>query len=247
MTVYDPSTISGLSYRWQPHSGCFQDAAGTIASTDGTAIGNLPGLVGGYAATNSNTAAKPTFKIDDNGWGYALFDGVDDQLKVTVSPFLAQPFTLVVVANVLDLAGGSRFLVDGNGAYRVILWIASNEIGIWSTGGPTKQVEFPPGQRFVQTALFNGASSVNRIDEVESTSGTSPGDNGFSGLTIGGHLTNLTRQTNCRIYDILTYNRGLTLTERNTITAGLSGMYASPLSAPRKALSGLSGRSGALV
>ncbi|RCS43941.1 hypothetical protein DTL42_18315 [Bremerella cremea] len=228
MPITHPTEIIGLAHRYQPATGTFQDAAGTIVANLNDPIGCLPDSVGIDWATQSNTSKKPLLKKDSIGWHYAYFDGVDDYLQTIFENAVTSPFTIAIVVNILTTSP-NRFLIDGVSGGRAILWVRDNDqIGLYVNGGPRSNVPFTPGQRFSEVAVFAGDASVNRIDDNEVSDGISPGESPLSGLTLAGRYQGENRLLPCDIYDVILYTRALSESERSDLSSYLTQLYKNP-------------------
>lgn len=225
MPITHPSDIDGLAHRYQPAASAFQDAAATIVAELNDPIGCLPDGIGSDPVTQSNTSKKPLLMQDQVGWPYAHFDGVDDYLQTMFSSAIASPLTLVIVANIPN-SSTNDFLIDGASSARAILWVlADDRIGLYVNGGPRSPVDYTPGQRFTEIAVFAGDDSINRIDFVEVAEGSSPGESPLAGLTLAGRYQGDTRLLRCDIYDVLLYTRALSEPERTDLSNYLTQLY----------------------
>lgn len=150
---------------------------------NGASISSWPDEVGTADLAQATGSRQPTLVSSDTNLGNqptVHFDGVDDYLTVTFAS-LAQPNEIAIVARLIANSGND-FLFDGAGGSREIIY--ANSSGSWvydagaSVGGGTVNTT-----KHLFRAVFNGASSNLRIDEVSILSGN-PGATALAGATL---------------------------------------------------------------
>lgn len=150
----DPSDLSTL----------WKDTAATSAvTTDGDLVARINDKSGnGRNLTQSTASARPAYKTS-GGLHWLQFDGVDDTLTYS-GAIATQPN--IVYAGSGDVTGGNRRLIDGPTGRQIIDWPATfpNPIRIFAgsfINGPSAASGV-----HVVTGVFNGASSIPRVDGV---------------------------------------------------------------------------------
>lgn len=156
-----------------------------LAGADGSAISSFNDASGNNRTLTQGTgAAQPLVKAGVNGINslkVALFDGVDDSMN-TASFAFNQPFTVYGVVTG-GAAGSVRFWTDGNLAVRCgydnvpgVNVFAGNTLA-----GASAAIATPK----VMTTVFNGASSLVRVDGTQVIAGDIGAGNGTIGMFVG--------------------------------------------------------------
>lgn len=232
MPIENLSDINGLTHRWTPHLSAFQVGATPATSVDDP-IGVLPDLIGNTDLVRTSTAGKPAFKYDGNGWAFARFDGADDYLLGSYPSLLSQPNTIAVFA-VLRMLPLSQYhsLIDNdeldNSIRQLINVNDAGQIGHYAgeAGSPHNPIDITTGTPFALVSVFNGSGSVMRVNAIEN-SGTHPGDNPTSGLTLAARVGG-NNAAQADIYDVAVFSRALNSTERADLTDYWLSLYGSP-------------------
>lgn len=179
------STRNGLLLDNSP-SNFYQDVAGTTPAATGDPVGRWRDASGrGNNATQSTVAAKPLVNQDGNGRYRVYFDGVNDVINALSSTTLTQPNTISIAVRLVDNAV-TRPIFSGSGSTRNNLTInTSNQPLIFSGGTVTATSEnLSTATTYVLTGIFNGASSVIRVNKVAVATGGA-GTESLSQLMIG--------------------------------------------------------------
>lgn len=128
------------------------------------------------------TASMPTFSVSA-GYNIATFDGTADYLKS--APFsLSQPESVYFVGSQVSWTLNDYFY-DGNGNSVMGLTQTTGTPQINTYAGTFVGTTSPAiGSRFVDTAVFNGASSSHRLNKDAAVTGSSGAQNA-TGFTLG--------------------------------------------------------------
>lgn len=201
----DPTATTGLVAHYDAHT----LTAGPVAS--------LSGLVG-PTLTEPVAAKQP--QLDQtglNGRPAMVFDGVDDRLVGALT--LPQPMTVLVAARPEPKACCGYFYDSTVSSPRTVLYYSGTTLMVYA--GAQFNTTFTPGAPGgVYTTVFNGPSSLLRIDGVQRSAGD-PSVQGFSGFSLGARFSNSENFVGA-IGEVLIYNRVLTAAE----IAGLEGYLA---------------------
>ena len=189
------TNLSGIVYRVQVGSSYDFNAttAAKLATsvTDGvsgtwtinqTAIA-LPARIHGARDLYQHlTASMPTFSVS-GGYNIATFDGTADYVKS--APYsLSQPESVYFVGSQVSWTSGD-YLYDGSGNAVMVLQQQTGTPQLNIYAGTYVGTTSPAiGSRFVDTAVFNGASSSHRLNKDAAVTGSCGVQNG-SGFTLG--------------------------------------------------------------
>lgn len=172
------------------------DASQISGVADGASLTSWPDLSGNGITLSTARTVYPTFYKTTSAF---LVNGLPSVLMGASAGIgtaslggigiSAQPDTVFLVfklsglvsgnSRVYDCAGGSRQLFEADSTNQYGLFAGAN-----ATGGTTAL-----GVHYV-TAIYNGASSVMRVDGVNITLSGSPGTNNVTGPLLGGGSLN---------------------------------------------------------
>jgi hypothetical protein len=171
-----PPTIdtTNLAARW---------AARALGLSVGAAVTSWP-ILEGSSGGGFTIAGAPTYR-KSGAIEYVEADGVDDALSFTLAD--TQPFTKIILARTFSLASGLTLMGSTSGS------TALSTIGITSGNFTAYAGTNLAGSAadygwHVFSVVYNGASSVFRIDGVEVAAGN-PGSNTTAGIRHGANST----------------------------------------------------------
>jgi hypothetical protein len=180
---FTPLQISGLAVWLRADLGVWQDTGlSTPAVADNDPVGGWQDLSGaGNHAVQATAGKRPLLKLNiQNGRPVLRFDATDDFLQATLVSTLTVPYTGFLVGKTTSVARGDAFY-DGHAAVQNLFDSDGTHYRMVSGGsitGPNMDTSF-----HTCTTLWNGASSVLRIDGAETTG--NPGTPSLSKLTLG--------------------------------------------------------------
>lgn len=207
-----PPTIdtTNLVARW---------AARDLELADGTAVTSWPVMEGSATGAGFTIAGSPTHRID-GVVEYVETDGVDDALSY-VSP-RSQPSTTILVAKTFALTSGLTLFgsTSGSTALSTVGITSGNFVAYAGANivGPAADYGW-----HVFSVVYNGASSVLRIDGVQVATGN-PGTNTSGGIRHGGNST-LSAFSRVGVSESIHYTGAKTAGELAAIEAALMGAY----------------------
>lgn len=176
-TAFDPRQIAGL--------GLWLDAADT--STVTLNAGNVSEWRDksgeGRHASQSNSGNRPSLTTM-NSLDSLLFDGSSDSL-LTESFALAQPLTIFAVSQHGGGDDGTGFLFDGGGGERTAIYRASAGNWRFYAGSESADIAASDAAPSITCAVFNGASSLFRLNGTQVSSNNTGSQGVDDGLVIG--------------------------------------------------------------
>lgn len=177
VTFTTPASMTGIQ-------GWYDFSASGVA--DGVAITSLTDGSGNGRTITGAATAQPLSKTGANGinnLAVALFDGVND-VMTTASFSVSQPFTIYAVVTGGG-AGPLRYFANLTTEVVRVGYDATTGAnafaGVSLTGTGTAAAN-PK----VVTTVFNGASSIIRVDRSQVTSGDAGSSNIANGISVGG-------------------------------------------------------------
>lgn len=214
----DPASVSKLVFWFKA------DAIKGLA--DGDPVATWPDSSGlGRDATQATAAKKPTYRASRStfsGQPVVEFDSADDFVQTASFTAMAQPNTVFAVAKV-GATGAQRFMIDGfDFSNRHALFQESSTNWQYYAGSLVNDGTSNTNVHLFQ-ALFNGASSVLRVDGGAGTSGNA-GSNNLTGLTLGAQPSG-TSNWGGDIAEVIVYNMSLSATEINGVALYLGAKY----------------------
>ena len=208
--------VSGL-YAWYKADSLIT-ISGNNVSEWGDASGNSRNLV------QFSTVNMPEFYENTFGDMPTVLFGGNDFLECDFGSIIPQPFTVFVFYN--STSSSTQFVLDWE-TPRTALYLDNGRVRMFS-GVDLDLVRPSPFTFFINTLLFNGTSSMNIANSTSVSSGN-PGNNGLGGIRVGSAY-NSSFFFQGSISEIIIYNTGLSLTQRNSIELYLTNKYAPPIS-----------------
>lgn len=212
-----------LSYLWQDVS------MSTAVASHGQTVAAWSDFSGNARhLTQATSGNRPTYQtsVVNSAIPGLLFDGVNDTLKKTSTPSLAQPLSIFTVIKHNSLVAGS-FICDGYGttAGRVRICMSSAYYRSLNAGSNLTSANLADTSPHFHSALFNGTQSEYYIDgalEVFGDAGTQPQE----GLTVGGNRSQpSTASMGGHISLFLVYNGLVTEYQRKQIEATIASEF----------------------
>jgi hypothetical protein len=211
--AFDPNTISGLLYYWDPN---------TLSASDGTAISALAATNGGVSLLQGTPARQPVVATV-GGQRVIRFtpDGTatnNDELLATLSGTVAQPVTIVIVHS-----------IDGTGIQQILdggVQILTSTTALQAFAGTTisKPITLPDALG-VTVVTFNGAST-----KIYRNGGApfiaNAGANAMTTSFRVGRSGTAERPLTGDVGKIAVYSGALTPTQVNSVGAGFNAQYA---------------------
>ena len=225
--AFSPLDIAGLQLWLKADAGLWQDSVGgTPAVADGDVVGAWEDQSGqSNDASQATTSKKPLLKTGIvNGRDVVRFDGADDWLK-TGSFARSQPSHVFAVIQQISWTGEDRLwdsvsAVNGLMAYQ---WSVSPGLKMYSGAGLGDNSGLAIGTFGVLSCLYNGASSVLRINGNEQTGNA--GANAGNGITLGAAQV-LTVSMNGDFAELLVYDAALSTADRQAMETYLNARFA---------------------
>ncbi len=227
--------VLGFFYELNEPSSTRADLAGTNNLTDNNTVTTNPGTVLnaigtwrdlsglGNNATQSTQAKKPGYRTNTlNGKPIIRFDGTDDVL-ITTTASISQPFTIFLVYIQRAWVGGSR-LIDAGGGVGFIIRQRGNSPQIEFYAGTSDEMTLA-GATIDAGGIFAGI--CDGADSLHFESGGSP-DTGNPGTqSLGSSMEISSNTTVCQVdfAEVIVYNRRLNSMERVRVERYLSQKY----------------------
>lgn len=228
-TGFSPLSLPGLVGWWSFDDATYlwKDTARTSAVTVDSDI--IKGVTdrSGNGNHMSEATNGPTWKTAiQNGLGIARFDGVNNVLTASAIS-QAQPNTVVLVAKIVtDESPSSTELLDGVGARQIIY--KDSATGKWSLYAGTLQ----PGATItadtsyhVHYVVFNGASSVYRVDQAAAFATVNPGAGSLTPLVLGFATP---RYYNIEYGDVILCSGALSTGDRGSVESWAKAKWGTP-------------------
>lgn len=205
---FNPKSIGGLEGWW--------DAADSSTVTISTGVSEWRDKSGNDRHASQEIANnQPAHTSTLNGKKIITFDGSNDSL-LTTSFALSQPYTIFVVARRVGGGATSFYHRPGTGA---VLATFSGVFYIFAgTGlnGPAQDTKW-----HIFHAEHSGASSVFRVDGVQSASGDAGSEAISQGLRFGAVGAGTSQFLNGDIAELLLYDGIASTAQRNTLLSYL--------------------------
>ena len=169
---WTPADLTGLVAWWDA-----SDTA-TITHDDTGAVSAWADKSGnGYSLTQPTSTRRPTTGATSlNSLNVLTFDGGDDIISATLAQ--SQPFTIATVWR--DVPGDARWYSSASNDVQYISWL-----GIYAGTAVLNGPAYTPNTWAYSTHIFNGSSSVVRLNGTAGSTGN-PGATAMSGsLWIG--------------------------------------------------------------
>src|SRR5262245_53782468 len=208
-----PFTVAGLV--------AWYDASRETAA-DGTAMATITDRSGlGHDATQGTGSLQPVLKTNIlNGLPVYRGDGTDDYVSAAFA--LVEPVTVFAVAMQRATGGANQWLHYGNNT-NTMGWFANASSVSWRMfAGSIVTIGNGDTTSFHRTcALFNGASSLGRIDDNADV-GVNPGaNNNPSGVFLFARFPGGIEAGQWDIAEVLVYAASVSSADRNTLMAYL--------------------------
>lgn len=193
-----------------------------ISGSDGDAIGTWTDQEGTENLTESTSSKKPTLRTDGiNGLNTLEFDGSDDRLNKNFAD-ISQPYQIFAIYQKRS-SGTQEKLFDGTTDAALYEEFNRSSNRSMLAGGTRQSGSSGTTNAQVLTTLFNGASSVARIDGTQDISGD-VGSNALDGLTVGANRAD-GQHGDYDVGEVLVYDADLSDTNRNSVETYLSDKW----------------------
>lgn len=208
--AFSPADLVGVTYWWEAAVG-----------VDANPVGAWTDRISSVALTEATN--KPTLVLSgQNGKPVIRFNGATTTLSGTTAS-IAQPFTIFIAGK----AGGvNQFFIDG-ATGRAIVYRGSTDV--WRIFSVAEAGAVAADSNFhIFTAVFNGTSSVLRVDGAEE-SALNPGATPFEDIVVGANTTSSGNHLAGDIGEIIVVNGLSTDSEIAATEALLAAKYGVPL------------------
>lgn len=219
--AFTPASLSGLVGWWKADAiSALNDNDPVTTWTDSSAAA--------HDLSTVTASFKPLYKTAIlNGLPVVRFDGSNDRLT-TASFTLNQPATYFAVVQYRVAWSANTPIIDGLSAQfsQYLFRSSSTVMGLYAgTNGPT--VTTTPQAAHVYSAVFNGASSLLRVDGgTDSTGNPSTGNAG--GLTVGATSNGVADFAAIDVGELLAYTGALSSSDRALVETYLKAKWATP-------------------
>ena len=200
--------------------------------------GNWPDRIGSADAVQATEGQQPSAVADGgsdfNNQPVVRGDGVDNYLRndtLTVS----QPYTYIVIGKLTQDNAGNKFLLSTPSGSRVeVLFDLNEELDLFAgavmNGGSGDMLDAPA----LMECLYNGASSMVRVNNLETGTGNPGANNNATGLQV---FCNQGRTTFCGadIAEILVIDGELTAADRRYLAQYANQRYGIAIPFPQTA------------
>lgn len=202
----------------------------------------------GRPANQADTSKQPVYRTEGaNGQPYLRFDGTDDLMEVTYSPFFnSEEFTVFTVAKHSNTGDNQPILSSiegttggGDAAGYALIYDADNEDAeaIWREGSTDDRLTTAGGtikntDAYILSYTMDDTDAdsesdtaklyLNGAEKVSQTSGVDYDPSTAADFVIGNMGSDFFQGD---IYEIIVYNRVLTLAEREEVEGYLSYKY----------------------
>jgi hypothetical protein len=212
--AFDPATVPGLLYYWNPNS---------VSAADGSAISSIPATVGGAALSQATGARQPAIQTLAGGNRVIRFVGTDgtaandDELLATVTG-TAQPVTVAMVHSI----GGTTAQQILDGGVQILTSTTQLQTFAGSTLSRTLTL---PDALGVTIAVFNGTTSKIYRNGGTPTIGAAGANAMATTFRVGRHGTS-GRPLTGDVGAITVHSGALTPAQVQSLGAGLAGSYS---------------------
>lgn len=224
-TIPFPATIPGLSMWF--------DASDSSTISSGAGIDSWTSKIGTTVATQSTPANRPDIDYVDGKQMIRFLRVNAESLGTSTIPSISPPFTIFTVENIPDDTNyqTSHMLSLNSTNYYGMFprGDATEELDWWREAGAINVLSgpsYPTGVNFITVIAESGSSgaSLQLNNETVVTTSTSI-DVSPTTLTFGTWIFGAGFEHNGRIAEYLLYNRGLTVTETESIKAYLQNKW----------------------
>ena len=200
----EPWTLTDLDYIvdwWRIEEGVTKDGSDKVSSW----VGSINGIDLAQAAGGS----QPTWTADQiNGYPAIVFDGIADFLRGLFGATYSQPNTIIIVTSEPTATAAERRIIDGyaHPLRNLIEW--DNTGSIYQLyAGNFVATTYTLGTGFkVLSTVFNGASSVFRVNGIDYSPVGDIGAATPSGLTLGSSAAGGSRWADISVTDVIFVN-----------------------------------------
>lgn len=178
------------------------------------------------ALAQATTAAQPTMRLHANGFRYLEFDGTDDTMDAgSLGASNAQPCSIAIVGRWrgAPASGSWPIFATSTGGTGATSRVSSGAIALYA--GSTFSPGHAPGTNWhVLISVFNGASSVSRMDSAEASGNVGSGSMGTlmrvgPGASAGAYVP-------LDVAEVVVWpGKALDPTERAAVHTALKGAY----------------------
>jgi hypothetical protein len=212
---FDPATIAGLSYYWDPD---------TIVAADGAPVTSLAASVGGATLASTITLRQPTVQTAGLKRVIQFLIGPtgndNDELVTTALTSISQPLTMFVVH---DTTGTTLQQVVASGVE--LTYPATGGLSVFAGTTLTKTgITLPDGLGVTIAVVSGSTSKLWRNGGVATTGNAGTAAMGTL-FRLGRHPT-AGRPFNGNVGKVGIFNRALSLPEVNVLGAGLAAAYS---------------------
>lgn len=202
--AFSPSDVSGL-VQWLN----IDSLSGT---SDGAAVGTWNDSSGvGKPATQATEENKPLYKLNmaPSGRAALVFQGNNNH-RLSTAAFdtpLSQPYTTFFVLRFYDLANTAVALhgISGGNAGGVYIHSGAPSLRIYA-GAEFTMVSPVTTNWYAGMVLWNGATSIYRINGGANTTANTPGTQAITGLRLGVDSDGTSNPGPCHIGEVLIYS-----------------------------------------
>ncbi len=251
-SVAGGTALGQATIKWQVNGGSFVSGvltnANVVLGSTGITAHCMPGVYNtnqkwdawasawadqsgnGYVLLPFSINAQPiVFSNGSGGWPFVEFDGVTDVLQTFFG--LAEPVTILMVAETLALDGSVRSLWDGGIIQTMwtVVQVSPNPSGIVDNNTIlVPGTEISTGSARIITDVYNHTLSLLRLDRIQTGAGSlgaaSPPIGGF---TLGA-VANGAFPLNFDAYEVIIYASVVPNAIIDRLEGGLQTDYATP-------------------
>lgn len=197
----------------------------TMGAAPNYAVSSWLGSIYGIDLAQGTGANQPFWTADQlNGYPAIVFDGTADYLQGAFGATYSQPNTIILVATEITDDNTTRFMFDGDdGTNRLIfIMVGLDDVYKLNAGASVATTHATGGTGFkIWSLVFNGASSVARVNGVDKSPVGDIGSNDIDGLTLGAKNDG-TLRGNTSVTDIIICSTGLTTAELQKVERWLN-------------------------
>lgn len=220
--MFDPSQIPWHTSFWASDRNWSPPADGAATASWRDFSGN------GRTASQATGSKQPVYHVADlGGKPCVTFDGVDDFMQTAAFTAIAQPATLVVVAQYVTQAA-PNIVVDGIGTSNRMI-VFDNANSRWTLyQGTVQQLTSPSPDNNAHILVGNfdaGSTDSLRLDGSLIISAVNAGTQAVTGLTLGARFDGTTNFANARVGFVGLIDRALTDSERIRLDSWVQDYY----------------------
>lgn len=227
-TTINPSSITGLEYWSRSDMGVYTDAGKTTPATNGSLVYTWDNM-GNTGSTpdwiQATSGSRPTYQTSGYPLTYPRLSFNADVMRALISAH-SQPFTMVAVGmwrGGIDIY--TAWMWTDSGDNQITTWSSNADNPVVTCGVNTLATTAWNGMPGYAIFVANGASSYfssNGVDQGAFNSGANTIAN--AGITIGAWNSG-TRQLLGYIYEVMLFNKALSVSELANLNAYLTARY----------------------